>query len=144
MYISYINIRARFYKEFSFKNVFLTNRRFSLKEILSFEQLLFCFKRILFKYFTEMISNVNYLLLSKLMSSKRSLFKSNLNVRLLPRSLEICWIVTVSMMYKYLSVISGFKNKENTPSFVKSLVWCINRFLSSSAYLCIYIYIKSS
>ena len=144
MYISYINIRAQFYKEFSFKNVFLTNRRFSLKSILSLTNSYLVSNGFYFKYFTEMISNVNYLLLSKLMSSKRSLFKSNLNVRLLPRSLEICWIMTVSVMYIYLCVVSVLEQGEHTKLSEIQLFTLLNLYLSSSTCICIYIYIESS
>ena len=129
MYISYINIRARFYEEFSFKNVFLTNRRFCLKSILSKNSYVVSNRWILFKYLTELISNGFYLLLSKLMSSKRSLFKSNLNVRLLPRSLEICWIMTVSVMYIYLSVISVLTTRRTHQAFWNTTLYIAKSFV---------------
>ena len=93
-----------------------------------------------------MISNVTYPLLSNLTSFKRSSFNSNLNVRLLPRSLgSLLDYDRWYDVYKFVcAFIFGREQGEHTKLSEIQLFTFLNLLLSSSAYIRIYIYIESS
>lgn len=93
-----------------------------------------------------MFSNVFYLLLSKHISSKRSSFNSNLNVRLLPRSLgNLLDYDRWYDVYKFVcAFIFGREQGEHTKLSEIQLFTLINLLLSSSAHIRLYTNIESS